>query len=208
MGVAPVIPDARLEFSGGWLRPLKPDDVHPGYVEGLNDPDVNLYLDGVKRSTQTTRSVIDFVKGDSDSPSCILWGIWQAGSRHHCGTVRLHGIDTHHGVALIGVCVFEKGAWGKRIGSKAIAAVTGWVLEHLKLRWIEAGAYGENTSSQKAFLSAGYEWIYDIPGKYLLEGKPTVVKVYAARKEMNYRFSFQVLSLTSIVEPNAAAFVK
>ncbi len=33
-----------------------------------------------------------------------------------------------------------------------------------------------------SFLAAGYEWIYDMPGKYLLEGKPTVVKIYAARK--------------------------
>ena len=180
-----MIPDAQLEFFGGFLRPLNPDDVHPGYVEGLNDPEVNHYLDGVKRSTQTKQSVVDFVKGNSDSSNCILWGIWQECSGHHCGTVRLHGIDTHHGLALIGICLFDKAVWGKRIGSKAIATATGWALEHLKLRWIEAGAYEENISSQKSFLAAGYDWIYDIPGKYLLEGKPTVVKIYAARKGLS-----------------------
>ncbi len=180
-----MIPDTQLTFSGGYLRPLSPDDVHHGYVEGLNDPDVNRYLDGVKRSTQTTQSVVDFVKGNRDSSNCILWGIWQEGSEAHCGTVRLHGIDTYHGVALIGVCLFDKAAWGKRIGSKAIAVITRWAIDNLKLRWIEAGAFEENTSSQMAFLGAGYNWIYDIPGKYLLEGKPTVVKIYAARKGLN-----------------------
>lgn len=180
-----MIPDTQLMFSGGHLRPLNPDDVHPEYVEGLNDPEVNRYLDVVKRSTQTMQSVIDFVKDNRDSPNSILWGIWQEGSGHHCGTVRLHGIDTHHGTALIGVCVFDKSSWGKRIGNKAIATVTGWALEHLKLRWIEAGVYEENIPSQKSFLAAGYEWIYDIPGKCLLEGKSTVVKIYAARKGLS-----------------------
>ena len=185
MGIARVMTDIQLSFTGGYLRPLNPNDVHAGYVEGLNDPDVNRYLDVVKRSTQTTQSVIDFVKGNSDSSNSILWGIWQEGSKYPCGTVRLHSIDTHHGVALIGVCLFDKAAWGKRIGNKAIAAVTGWALEHLKLRWIEAGVYEENIPSQKSFLAAGYEWIYDIPAKYLLEGKPTVVKIYVARKRLS-----------------------
>lgn len=163
------------------MRPLNLNDVHSGYVQGLNDPDVNRYLEVAKRSTQTLQSVIDFVKSNRDSSNGILWGVWQEGSKFHCGTVRLHGVDIHHRVANIGVCLFDKAAWGKHIGSKAIAAVTGWALDHLKLRWIEAGAYEENSASQKAFLAAGYDWIYDIPGKYLLEGKPTVVKIYAAR---------------------------
>jgi ribosomal-protein-alanine N-acetyltransferase len=180
-----MIPDTQLMFSGGHLRPLNPDDVHPEYVEELNDPEVNRYLDGVKRSTQTMQSIIDFVKGNYASSNSVLWGIWREGSNFHCGTVRLHGIDTNHGIALIGVCVFDKASWVKRIGNKAIAAVTEWALEYLKLRWIEAGAYKENIPSQKSFLAAGYEWIYDIPGKYLLEGKPTVVKIYAARKELS-----------------------
>lgn len=181
MGFARVIPDIQLSFTGGILRPLTPDDVHPNYVEGLNDPCVNRYLDAVKRSKQTQQSVVNFVTGNRDSPSSILWGIWQGGGRFHCGTVRLHGIDLHHGVALIGVCVFDKTARGKRIGSKAIAAVTEWAIDHLKLRWIEAAVYEENFSSQKTFLYAGYEWVYDIRGKYLLAGKPAVVKVYASR---------------------------
>lgn len=46
-------PDTILNFEGGYLRPLKPEDVHAGYVSGLNDPEVNRYLDGVKHTKQT-----------------------------------------------------------------------------------------------------------------------------------------------------------
>jgi RimJ/RimL family protein N-acetyltransferase len=181
MGVVGMSPEIVLEFEGGYLRPLKPEDMHPGYVSGLNDAEVNRYLDGVKHTKQTTQSVIDFVTASGVSTNSVLWGIWQENSKNHCGTVRLHGIEYHHKTAHIGVCLFDKSAWGKRLGLKAVVAVTQWAFDTLRLRWVEAGVYSENNASQKAFLAAAYEWIYDIPDKYILEGRPTRVKVYAAR---------------------------
>lgn len=173
-------PDVLLRFEGGYLRPLKTADVHPAYVSGLNDPDVNRYLDGVKRTVQTTQSVIDFVAADEVSSGSVLWGIWQDSATTHCGTVRLHGIEYHHKTAHIGVCLFDKTAWRQKLGQKAISAVTKWAINELGLRWVEAGAYAENVASQKAFLSAGYLWVFDIPGKYILNELPTIVKVFAA----------------------------
>lgn len=178
-------PRVELTFSGGKLRALTAEDVHFGYVDGLNDPEVNRYLDGVRRVLQNTESVIEFVVDNLNSHSGVLWGIWETDSEKHCGTVRVHSIDPYHKTALIGVCVFDQRSWGKRIGSGAIAAVTDWALCNFGLRWVEAGAYEQNVSSQKAFLAAGYEWVFDIPGKYLFEGKPANVKVFAARNAKN-----------------------
>ena len=178
-------PEIVLEFEGGYLRPLKHEDVHPGYVSGLNDPEVNRYLDGVKRVTQTEESVTEFVLHNQQSNNAVLFGIWLDKIQLHSGTVRLHGIEANHKTAHIGICLFDKTAWGKKLGYKAAEAVTRWAFETLRLRWVEAGAYSENIASQKTFLAAGYEWIYDIPGKYILEGKPATVKVYAARNSCN-----------------------
>lgn len=181
MGDAGLSPEIVLEFAGGSLRPLTTEDVHPGYVSGLNDPEVNRYLDGVKRSAQTDQSVIEFVRHNQQAADAVLFGIWQTGAKLHCGTVRLHGIEQWHKTAHIGICLFDRAAWGIRLGSKAVEVATRWALERLGLRWIEAGAYYENIASQKTFLAAGYDWIYDVPDKYLFEGKPAVVKVFAAR---------------------------
>lgn len=181
MGDTGLNPEVVLDFSGGYLRPLRLEDLHPGYVAGLNDPEVNRYLDGVNRVPQTEQSVAGFVKQNQQSENAVLFGVWLIGAQHHCGTVRLHGIESHHKTAHIGICLFDKSVWGKKLGSKAIEAVTRWALDKLKLRWIEAGAYSENIASQKTFLAAGYKWIYDIPDKYIFEGKPSTVKVYAAK---------------------------
>ena len=32
-----------LHFDGGYLRPLKVEDIHEKYISGLNDPEVNRY---------------------------------------------------------------------------------------------------------------------------------------------------------------------
>lgn len=182
MGNVGMSPDIILNFEGGYLRPLKHEDIHAGYVSGLNDPEVNRYLDGVKHTKQTNQSVLDFVVANELSSSSVLLGIWQENADKHCGTVRLHGIEYHHGTAHIGACLFDKAAWGQNIGKKAIAAVTQWAINEMGLRWVEAGVYAENIVSQKAFLSAGYSWVFDIPEKYIFEGRPAIVKVYAARK--------------------------
>lgn len=172
-------PDTVLKFEGGHLRPLKSADVHEGYVAGLNDPDVNQYLE-IRHIRQTHQSVLDFVVANELSGNSLLWGIWQDESHRHQGTVRLHGIEHVHKTAHIGVCLFDKATWGKHIGQKAILVVTQWAIDSLQLRWVEAGAYVENIASQKAFLASGYAWKFDIPGKYILEGKPTTVKVFVA----------------------------
>jgi ribosomal-protein-alanine N-acetyltransferase len=177
-----VSPDVVLKFEGGYIRPIIITDIHDGYVNGINDPEVNRYLDRVKQSKQTYQSISEFVIANDKSPSAVLWGIWLDDFEEFCGTVRLHEIEFQHLTAHIGICLFDKTIWGRGFGKRAILAATKWAFDVLKLRWIEAGAYKDNLASQKTFLSAGYSWKYDINGKYILEGKPSIVKIYAAEK--------------------------
>lgn len=173
-------PESVLKFDGGFLRALQPADVHDGYVAGLNDPEVNRFLE-LKYSKQTPESVVQFVSNDQQSSASVLWGIWQDAHLDHVGTVRIHGVEYRHRTAYIGVCLFDKRAWGRGLGRKAITTATRWALNELGMRWVEAGVYADNHASTQAFLSAGYSWVYDIPGKYLLDGRPTTVKIFAAR---------------------------
>ena len=179
-------PVITLSYIGGYLRILDSTDVHPAYVSGLNDPEVNRYLDEVRRKKQTIASVTEFVLQNKNSKEAVLWGIWQEGFANHCGTIRLHSVDSFHKVACVGICLFDKSAWGNRIGSKAIRVVTQWGFDYLNLRWIEAAAHTENISSQKSFLNAGYQWVYTIPGKYFIDGKYIDTKVFAARNFRNF----------------------
>lgn len=174
-------PELVLKFDSGFLRALQPADVHDGYVAGLNDPGVNRFLE-LKYSKQTPESGIQFVSNDQQSFVSVLWGIWQDAHPNHVGTVRIHGVEYRHRTAHIGVRLFDRSVWGRGLGRKAIATTTRWALDELGLRWVEAGVYADNHSSTKAFLSAGYSWVYDIPDKYLLDDKPATVKIFSARR--------------------------
>jgi len=171
-----------LHFDGGFIKNLEVANIHDGYINGLNDPQVNFYLDAVRLTLQTKESVAEFVRANKDSCNSILWGIWLHGETDHLGTIRLHGIDRNHRIAYIGICIFNKKAQGKGVGTKALEVVTNWAHRFLNLRWIEAGIYVKNYSSQRAFLNAGYEELFSVRGKYLIEGQPMDVKIYAHKK--------------------------
>jgi RimJ/RimL family protein N-acetyltransferase len=170
-----------VRFEGGSFRALRAEDVHEGYVSGLNDPDVNRYLVSVRESRQTLDGVRQFVESNSASKDAILLGVWSGDSERHCGTLRLHGWDRQKHAMHIGICLFDKSVWGKGLATRAIRAVTSWAQSRYSLRWLEAGVYEGNIASERAFLAAGYEKVDEISDKYLYDGKPIVVKVLAAR---------------------------
>jgi len=176
-----MMPSIILSFDGGYLRPLKISDIHQKYIDGLNDPTVNFFLDTAKDNRQTYESIGEFISLNEVSSNSILWGIWLNDSKKHVGTVRIHSIESRHKTACMGVCLFDRKSWGKGLGGKSIKLVTVWAINDLGLRWIEAGIFTNNIASQKAFISAGYEWVYDIPKKYIHDGQPTDVKIYVKK---------------------------
>lgn len=174
-----------LVFPHGLLRPLVPDDVHAGHVEGLNDPDVNEYLVAVRQQVQTLETVRAFVQANHIASDAVLFGIWLDGHTKHCGTVRLHQINREDGVGVLGICIFDKNAWGRAVGSTAIGAVTRWAFDSFGLDMITAGTYAENVGSWKAFIKAGYSVVEDIPSRYVIDDKPTVVRSLIARSRVS-----------------------
>jgi RimJ/RimL family protein N-acetyltransferase len=179
-----MIPKIVLHFDGGHMRPLMPEDIHLGYISGLNDCDVNRFLE-VRHSIQTRESVLKFVQSNQEASNEVLFGVWQDEKKFHCGTLRLHGIKFDVGRAHIGICIFDKRAWGRRLGLNAISAATNWAISGLGLHWIEAGVYAENIASQKLFLAAGYEWICDTTENFVYEGRPAVTKIYVSRMTLS-----------------------
>ena len=135
-------------------------DLHQGYVDGLNEPEVNPYLE-VRRERQTSESVARFIASNSQSSDSVLFGILDHGNPSHVGTLRLQGIDKSSGHCYNGICIFNKSLWGCGIASDLIKNVTSWAFVALSLDSIEPHACLENDSWIRAFERAGYRRLLD-----------------------------------------------
>jgi len=147
-----------LEFSSKRLiyRILSVDDVTQCYVDWLNDPEVNRYLE-IRHYQQTKESCREYVADMISNPSENLFGIYIRKTRRHIGNIKLGFVNKHHQRAQIALFIGDKTFWGKGLSTEAIKAITLWGFNELKLGKIEAGCYDNNKGSIRAFLKVGYQ---------------------------------------------------
>lgn len=167
----------RLARTGAWdgekveLFQLLPEHVGPRYVEWLNDPAVNRYLES--RFTPQHQALIElFVAAQLASPSSVLFGIRSRALGRHVGNIKLGPIDRHHGLGEIGLMVGDRDAWGMGIGSDAINCIARIAAADLGIRKLTAGCYASNIGSAKAFLRAGFHIEARRPAHFILDGRP------------------------------------
>jgi len=146
-----VIPIISLGESA-FLRPLAEEDVTPGYVDGLNDPEVHRFLIGPSKQRQTIELVREFVRGNYEDSHAILFGLFVDGSLR--GTSRLHDICPES--AYMGIALFDRSIWGQGWGTRMIRGIADYTIGSLGAKKVLAGIENENAASQRAFEKAGF----------------------------------------------------
>lgn len=140
-----------LDEQGIYLRPLEVSDISQKYVDWLNDPDVNRYLE-TRHEEQTIDSCTEFVRSCIHNPNEYLFGVFDKESDCHIGNAKIGSINNLYKRGQISLFIGEKSYWHKGYGSKIIAALTKYGFIELGLQKIEAGCYETNLPSLRAFL--------------------------------------------------------
>ncbi len=138
------------------IRPISMDDVSPTYVDWLRDPEINQYLE-TRHTEQTLASVGDFVRAMIASPDQHLFAICLGPEQRHVGNIKVGPVKHPHGLADVSLFIGDRSAWGQGVATAAIKLISRFAIETLGLRKLNAGVYGPNTGSAKAFLRAGYQ---------------------------------------------------
>ena len=167
-----------LQATSRWQRPalsfflLEEGDVGPAYVDWLNDPRVNRFLE-IRFSPQTLESTRAFVRSCRQSSHSVLWGLRATalGGRH-IGNIKLGPIDRQHGLGEIGLMLGEPESWGRGLARTAIDMVCEIGTHELGLRKFTAGCCAGNLGSERAFLAAGFSVEARRPAHLLLDGQP------------------------------------
>ena len=167
----------RLEPTERWrdeavaLSLLRPEAVSDAYLGWLNDPAINRFLESRFR-TQDRAGVEAFVAAMLDSESNLFLAITDRALRRHVGNIKLGPIDRAHGLGEVGIMIGDRAAWGRGIGSAAIARLADIATHELGLRKLSAGCYASNQGSARAFEKAGFHVEAVRPAHFLLDGRP------------------------------------
>lgn len=170
----PLAPE--IDAPGIKLRGLGDEDVSADYVEWLNDPAVNRYLE-TRHSHQSAADIIEFVKNKAASADEYLFGIFLGEDGRHVGNIKLGPVRHAHRLAEVSLVIGARDAQGKGIGKASIAAVSEFGLRTLGLRKLTATIYADNIPSIRAFAGAGWRQEAVLPQHYLHDGLPMDIVV-------------------------------
>lgn len=138
-----------------YLQSINVNDVNETYVNWLNDPLVNQYLE-TRFSPQNIETVGLFVETTLHTPDEYLFTI-RTKDKCHIGNIKIGAINDHHGTGEVSLFIGDKNYWGKGYATLAIKLISGFAFSTLKLRKLSAGAYQTNVASTQAFIKSGYK---------------------------------------------------
>lgn len=139
-----------------YLRQIALDDCNDTYVNWLNDPEVNQYLE-TRFCVQTLDKIYEFVESQRNNNHSVLFAIISQDNNKHIGNIKIGPINTYHNRADISYFIGEKSLWGGGIATEAIGLICEYGFKVLNLHRIEAGAYELAIGSRKALEKNGFK---------------------------------------------------
>lgn len=137
------------------LRPVTLNDCTREYVDWLNDPEVNKFLE-TRWCIQNIKSVENFVSSMMLSENNHLFAIIESISHRHIGNIKLGPINRNHHSADISYVIGNRNYWGTGCATDAVKLATDFAFRVLGVRRIRAGVYSSNVGSQRVLEKAGY----------------------------------------------------
>jgi len=150
------------------LRPVTLEDCTQAYVDWLNDPVVNRYLETrwVRQDMATVREYVRDMIGREDS---LLMAIVENSTGRHIGNIKVGPIHAKHRYADVSYFIGNRQAWGKGYATEAIGLVSKFAFENLDVRRLQAGVYASNLASMRALIRAGFRIEGRLTEKFLVE---------------------------------------
>lgn len=153
-----------------YLKQLLVTDVDEKYINWLNDPIINRYLE-VRHNPPTLSQQIKYVSECIKSKNESLLGIYLIQNKL-IGTLKLTFLDSL--TVEIGIMIGEKHLHGLGIGKSAISLIKKWAVENNFLS-LNAGYEAKNIPSAKLFESLGFKKL-DIVSKPMLAKPDTIIE--------------------------------
>ena len=145
---APVLSSKRL-----LLKPLSLSNLSQEYVNWLNDPDVNVYLDS--GGDYTIEKLKNFLQEVEDK-SILFWAIHLNHNDKHIGNIKIDPVNLKHGLCEYGILLGDKNEWGKGFAKEASLMVIEYCFKTLNLRKMTLGVVENNVNAVELYKKIGF----------------------------------------------------
>lgn len=169
-----------MQNSGLYLSSFSESDITNQYIEWLNDPEVNRYLES-RYKIQNRNTVESWVRSTNSDPTRCLIGIFR--KKEHIGNITLYMIDSIHKCLRVGVTIGRKDFQRQGFGAKALYAAVKYIFEEMQYNRIEAGIYHGNVTSIKLFRKVGFRQEAIFKKRVYFEGKFIDMILFAYLRE-------------------------
>ena len=148
--------EEKLKGKRIFLRRFKASDVSQRYVDWLNDPEVNRFLN-IREIPQTLDMVREYVASYEGKQNKLLLGIFDKTNDLHIGNITFSEIDQKNDLGVIGIAIGDKNYWRGGYGTEALRLAVSFGFFSLNLHRIEAGISDLNGPSKKLFKKVGFK---------------------------------------------------
>lgn len=143
-----------LETERLYLKPLSLDYMSQAYVDWMNDPEVNKYLES--GGDYTLEKLTEYLTEVERKPK-YFWAIIMKESGKHVGNIKIDPIHPIHQFGEYGIMIGDRNAWGKGIAKEASTGILNYSFKTLQLRKINLGVLSSNTLAISLYEKLGFE---------------------------------------------------
>ncbi|TVR77524.1 MAG: N-acetyltransferase [Chitinophagaceae bacterium] len=145
----PIIETERLQ-----LVPLGINHLSSVYVNWMNDPEVNAYLES--GGDYTLDKLNEFLLNVEKS-SILFWAIHIKENGKHIGNIKIDPINFRHKYGEYGIMMGEKKEWGKGYAKEASLSVIMYCFsKDIDLRKVNLGVRSNNESAVQLYKKLGF----------------------------------------------------
>jgi RimJ/RimL family protein N-acetyltransferase len=139
-----------------YLRNIELSDCKEKYVNWLNDPEVNKYLE-CRLSVQNIESITRFVLDVLESKDTYMFAIINKENKEHIGNTKIGPIHPIYKYTNFGLVIGEKKYWGSGLAIEAYYLTIKFCFDILNLHRVHDGVISPNEKAFKILERLGFK---------------------------------------------------
>jgi [ribosomal protein S5]-alanine N-acetyltransferase len=161
----------KLQYKTYYLKEFTVDDINKEYIEWLNNPEINRYLEA-KYTVWNHLNATKYVQSFRNNKEKYLFGIYTLEDDKYIGNGSISSVNYNTEVFEFALFVGDKTYWGKKVAFEVTLLLLRFGFDDLKLRKVFGGAYSNQIASRFTLKKIGFTQEAILKDRYIFEGEP------------------------------------